>query len=142
MNRNEKINIEKDLKNIIDIMSSDIDKFEGYKLLLYCDNDSVLDLLLSSFFSRFEGFSSSADKANYCIKMLKKTIEEKKYYSLQEVYDIEKYPQMKEYEGQIAYWCPESFKTTKELLDFVIAYLSLDFKILLPFLKKLQERKN
>jgi hypothetical protein len=46
-----------------------------------------------------------------------KSLSTKEVYSLQETYDIKKYPRMIEYEGKACYWCPEVRRFSEKMLS-------------------------
>lgn len=118
----------KDLNLILSTLLGDFDDNEYYKEL-FGSNIEMLELLFDNYFRKVEGFACSHDKSVYTVANILKALENNKTYSLSEFYDIEKYPQMKQYEGEIAYWCPKTLSNTDEAIRVAHSVLSLDFEI-------------
>lgn len=96
---------EKLLKDFSEVMSALLSDFDdnAYYKELFSSNTEILELLFDNYFRKVEGFSCSHDKSVYTVDTILKALKDNKVYSLSETYDINRYPQMKKYEGEIAY---------------------------------------
>jgi hypothetical protein len=92
----------------------------GYRLN---DARKILSMFYDKYFSKMEGTAFSHDKSQYVSGKIIQSIKDDVNYELQETYDIEKYPQMKEYEGQSAYWCPKTIKDTSDAINIFLSHL-------------------
>lgn len=117
----------KDFSTVISSLLSDFDDNEYYKEL-FGSNTEMLELLFDNYFRKVEGFSCSHDKSVHTVNTILKALKDNKVYPLSETYDINKYPQMKEYEGEVAYWCPATIKDTQEAIEIAEAVLTLNFR--------------
>ncbi|AYF99882.1 hypothetical protein [Lactococcus allomyrinae] len=126
------------IKKMLDIFGGEEEMASYYKEIL-SSHQEMLELFFSKYFEKTEGPSCSFDKASFTISKILKALEEKKVLPLQESYDLVKFPQMKEYEGKIAYWCPKTLKNTDEAIELVYSVLSWNFERLASIIK--DERK-
>ena len=130
-----------DFENLFSALLSQTDIKEYHKNLL-TSHVEILETLFDNYFRKFEGFSCSHDKSSFVVRMIMKSFDTGENYSLSETNDIEKYPQMKKYEGQVAYWCPNTIKDTDEAISLVEAVLSLNFERLVDKLKDNKEAQD
>lgn len=137
MNRNEdKTNniemsdedIKKGINAIFDAFGKEPMEKYWYENKVLTNNKEMIKTFFKSYISKVEGRSCSSDKASYIVSGIFKALEEKKNLSLQQTYDVEKYPQMKKYEGEIAYWCPKTIKDTDEAMALLLDCLNLNFE--------------
>lgn len=131
---------EKLLKDFSEVMSALLSDFDdnAYYKELFNSNTEMLELLFDNYFRKVEGFSCSHDKSVYTVSTILKALKDNKVYSLSETYDINKYPQMKKYEGEVAYWCPTTIKDTQEAIEIAEAVLTLNFR----FVDEKEEKKK
>jgi hypothetical protein len=133
--------IEKGLKDVINalISNSNFDEYDYYKEVLL-DSKETMELFFDNYFRNVESWVYSHDKAAYTVARIIKAIESKNNLSLQETYDIAKDPQMKKYEGEIAYWCPKTLKDTDEAIDIYYGVLSFHFEKLNEKIKNKEQK--
>ena len=113
--------IESSLKKVIDNLAGSVDRFEGHQLLLFNEEDSILEVILNSYFRKIEGWSCSSDKTTFVIKKMKESIKNKEILSLQEKYENED-------KDKIAYWCPKTLYNTEEAFDLVETFICWNFE--------------
>ena len=111
-------------KEVIDSILEKMPK-RNYNNFTYSlvESKEIMRLFFSRYFFLTEGSGMSSDKASYVSNRIIKGLKEDVILTLQEVYDIKKYPQMEKYEGEIAYWCPKNIKNTKEALDIFVNHI-------------------
>jgi hypothetical protein len=110
--------IKSSLKKVVDGLAGSIDRFEGHQLLLFNEEDSILEVILDNYFRKVEGWSCSSDKTTFVIKKMKESIKNKEILSLQEKY---------ENEDKIAYWCPKTLYNTEEAFILVETFICWNF---------------
>ena len=127
--------IEKGIKHIVDCLLADdeYDDFWHYNYVLK-DRDSIMEEFFKKYFEATEGRACCADKSRHVVAKINQALKGKEHLSLQETYDIEKHPQMKGSETEMAYWCPENLTSTKEALDLFIGYISINRKAVVKFI--------
>lgn len=130
-----------DFQQLFSALVSQTDIREYHKNLL-TNHIEILESLFDSYFRKFEGFSCSHDKSAFIVSRMMKSLKTGEVYPLIETYDIEKYQQMKDYEDEIAYWCPTSIKDTDEAISFVENILNLNFEGLIDKFNKVKGAKN
>ena len=111
--------IKSSLKKVIDSLAGSVDRFEGHQLLIFNEEDGVLEVILNNYFRKVEGWSCSSDKTTFVIKKMKESIKNKEILSLQEKY---------ENEDKIAYWCPKTLYNTEEAFDLVETFICWNFE--------------
>jgi hypothetical protein len=89
----------------------------------FVESSEILKQFFSGYFRMTEGSGCSADKGRFVANRIIRGLKEDKILPLQVVYDIVKYPQMKKYEGEVAYWCPEKIIDTKEALEIFTKHI-------------------
>lgn len=113
--------IKSSLKKVVDGLAGSIDRFEGHQLLLFNEEDSILEVILSNYFRKTEGWSCSSDKTSFVINKMKESIKNKEILSLRETYQDE------EDSDKIAYWCPKTLYNTEEAFDLVETFICWNF---------------
>ena len=116
--------IEEDLKQVIENISkvAEQDGYDKYWFYSQCLNgDYIAKTFFKEYFRKTEGSTCCCDKANYVLGAIKLMIQQKQNISLQQTY--------REYQDkggnigsikeldEIAYWCPETIKTSKEAIE-------------------------
>lgn len=110
--------IKSSIQKVVDNLAGSVDRFEGHYLLLFNEEDSILEVILNGYFRKIEGWSCSSDKTTFVIKKMKESIKNKEVLSLQEKY---------ENEDKIAYWCPKTLYNTEEAFDLVETFICWNF---------------
>lgn len=113
--------IKSSIQKVVDSLAGEVDRFDGHKLLLFNEEDSVLEVILSNYFRKTEGWSCSSDKTSFVINKMKESIKKKEVLSLQETYQDE------EDKDKIAYWCPKTLYNTEEAFDLVETFICWNF---------------
>lgn len=119
------------LKKVIDAIlenskMTDLDMYND----IFEDRISMFKHILEGYFHKVEGRSCCVDKARYVARMVDKTLKNNEYYPLKETYgeyqnrggDIGSITELDE----VAYWCPETLKTTEEALELI--YNNMKYK--------------
>ena len=114
--------IKSSIQKVVDSLAGEVDRFDGHKLLLFNEEDSVLEVILSNYFRKTEGWSCSSDKTSFVINRMKESIKKKEVLSLQETYQDE------EDKDKIAYWCPKTLYNTEEAFDLVETFICWNFE--------------
>lgn len=126
---------------LISILVNDSDTYSYHESLL-TNNVEMLETLFDNYFTKIEGHSCSHDKSAYVVNKMLRSLKTKENYQLQETYDIVKYPQMKNHEGEIAYWCPKTVSDTAQAIAFVESVLTLDFENIAACYNRLHDKKS
>ena len=133
---NESILNEEEIKeSVVDVvaaLSGRKDRFELYGTI-FNNSKEIMELFFKRFFMYTEGWSCSADKARFTTRQILKAFETKEHLPLQETYDPNVHWQAKECAGEIAYWCPEKIKDTKEAIELFWNMITLNFESILKY---------
>lgn len=126
------------IRQTIDLIIESIRKDPNYKSI-YRKEEVAIKNFFSTLFELVEGPSCSRDKASYVAHKIIEADEAQTILSLHETYDIKKYLQMKDYEGETCYWCPMTIHDTTQALSLYFDYRYFNFSHLEKEIEKLKE---
>lgn len=109
---------EESIKTVIETLASKITPEERMKYMGERFDKSV-EYFFRAYFEEVEGFTCCVDKARFTASAIKKAFELKRHLPLQETYAEYRdrggnLGGIKDNLDEIAYWCPQTLKTTKE----------------------------
>ena len=105
-----------EIKELLSVLLNSVGVRDYYKEL-FISNVEIFELLFDNYFNKVEGRFFSHDNSFFTMNKIFKSLSTKEVYSLQETYDIKKYPRMIEYEGKACYWCPEVRRFSEKMLS-------------------------
>lgn len=113
--------------------------------------ENFMKKFFSCYFDTIEGSCCSVDKAGFVCGAIQKTLETKKYISLQQTY--------REYQAlggnlggigedeeddldEIAYWCPKTLETTKEAMALYEDFIHESWPFMRDFFRQRKEEED